>query len=122
MELVPIIALLVLGAVGFCLMLAAFVMVGRRGGWQQALRSDAHGHWPAPRRLMFAGALLCTAFGLGMFVPGVVPWWDYSSPYAGWGLGVTFGFGLGFGAGGLYWRTLLGGREPLRGGDRGPQP
>jgi len=36
------------GAVGRCLMLAAFVMVSRRSGWQQAMTADAAGHWPAP--------------------------------------------------------------------------
>jgi hypothetical protein len=121
MELVPIIAITAVGAVGFCLMLAAFVMVGRRGGWQQAMKPDARGHWPAPRLLMLVGAALGAAFGLLLFVPGVVPWWDYSSPSAAWGLGVVFGFGLGFGVGILSWRVLLARRGHARGADRGPQ-
>jgi hypothetical protein len=119
MEFVPIIAVTVVGAVGFCLMLAAFVMVGRRGGWQHALTPDARGRWPAPRLLMLVGAVLGAAFGLLLFVPGAVPWWDYSSPSAGWGRGVVFGFGLGFGSGILYGRVLLARREHARGAGRG---
>jgi hypothetical protein len=119
MELVPIIALVVAGTVGCCLMLAAFVMIGRRGGWQQAMKPDARGRWPAPRRLMLIGAVLGAAFSLALFVPGVVPWWDYSGPYAGWGYGVVFGFILGFGSGIFYWRVLLARREHASGVDRG---
>jgi hypothetical protein len=40
---------------------------------------------------MFAGALLGTLFGLLMFVPGVVPWWDYSSPLVTWLQGTVYG-------------------------------
>jgi multisubunit Na+/H+ antiporter MnhB subunit len=87
MELVPVIAIGAVGAVGFCLMLTAFVMVGRRGGWQQAMKPDARGHWPAPRLLMLIGALLGVVFALLLFIPGVIPWWDYSSPYRTWGDG-----------------------------------
>jgi hypothetical protein len=34
-----------------------------------------------------------------MFLPGVVPWWDYSSPNTTWGLGAIFGFLLGVSVG-----------------------
>lgn len=81
MELLPIIAVLTIAGVGFCLMLAAFIMVARRGGWQQAMPADAHGRWPLPRYLMLIGAFLGCLFPLLMSVPGVVPWWDYSQWY-----------------------------------------
>jgi hypothetical protein len=86
MKHIPIIALLAVGLVAFSLMLAAFTLVRRRGGWQAAMQSDAEGHWLLPRKLTFAGVLLGVLFGLLMFVPGVIPWWDY-----GWGHGVIFG-------------------------------
>src|SRR5262245_6304853 len=97
MELVPVIAIAAVGAVGFCLMLTAFVLVGRRGGWQLAMKADARGHWSAPRLLMLIGALLGIVFLLLLFVPGVIPWWDYSSPYGTWGMGVVFGIIIGCG-------------------------
>jgi multisubunit Na+/H+ antiporter MnhB subunit len=108
MKLVPVIVVGVIGAVGFVLMVAAFVMVARRGGWQQAMQPDARGHWPAPRQLMLVGALLGTVFGLLLTVPGVIPWWEFTSPYAGWGQGVVFGFIVGFGTGIVYCRALVG--------------
>jgi hypothetical protein len=121
MGLVPILAILAVGVVGFCLMLAAFVLVARRGGWQQAMKPDARGHWPAPRHLMFIGALLGVAFSLLLFLPGVVPWWDYSSPSAAWGQGVVFGFVVGLCVGALSWQVLLARREYPPGAHRGPQ-
>jgi hypothetical protein len=120
MELVPPIIMTAVGVIGLCLMLAAFVMVARRGGWQQAMKPDAGGHWPAPRLLMLIGALLGTAFALALFVPGVVPWWDYSSPYAAWGQGVVFGFLIGFGLTNFYWSKRLAKREQPSGADRAP--
>jgi hypothetical protein len=102
-------------------MLAAFGMVGRRGGWRQAMKPDAHGHWPAPRLLMLLGVLLCAAFGLALFVPGVVPWWDYSAPHAAWGQGVVFGCLVGVGLGAFCLRLLLARRERPSGIDQGPQ-
>jgi hypothetical protein len=36
---VPILTVLVLGFVGFCLMVAAFVMVAQQGGWMFAVAS-----------------------------------------------------------------------------------
>lgn len=81
MKHIPIIALLTIGLVGFSLMLAAFTLVRRRGGWQSAMKSDAGGHWLLPRKIMFAGASLGVLFVLLIFVPGMIPWWDY-----GWGV------------------------------------
>ncbi len=81
MELLPIIAVLATAGFGFCLMLAAFVMVAWRGGWQQAMQSDAQGRWPLPRYLMLIGASLGCLFPLLLSIPGMVPWWDYSQWY-----------------------------------------
>jgi len=90
MELIPTVVALAIGLVGFGLMIAAFVSVCQRGSWQQAMRPEAGGRWPPPRKLMVAGAALVWLFAALMFIPGVVPWWDYS-----WGHGVGFGFVLG---------------------------
>jgi hypothetical protein len=90
MQLIPTIAVLATAGMGFSLMVAAFMLVARRGGWQQAMQPDTDGHWPLPRKLMASGAGLGCLFAALMFVPGMVPWWDYS-----WGHGVVFGFFLG---------------------------
>jgi hypothetical protein len=83
-SIVPILTTIVVGFVGFCLMVAAFVMVGRQGGWRQAMRSEPDGRWSLPRRLMFAGALLGMVFGavvmLLFAIPGGIPW----NESAGW--------------------------------------
>lgn len=89
MEHVPFFVVLAIGCVGFVLMVAAFVLVARRGGWPRAMQADAEGRWPLPRKLMFAGASLGCLFGMLIFVPGVIPWWEYS-----WGHGAVFGFFL----------------------------
>jgi hypothetical protein len=120
MELVPVIVMTAVGVIGICLMLAAFVMADRRGDWQQAMKPDPRGHRPTPRLLLLIGALLGTAFALSVFVPGVVPWWDYSSPYAAWGQGVVFGFLIGFGLANFYWSKRLAKREQPSGADRAP--
>lgn len=70
-----------IGVIGFGLMTAAFVMIARRGGWQQAMQADSQGRWPLPRCLMVAGASLCWLFPVLTSIPGVVPWWDYSKWY-----------------------------------------
>jgi hypothetical protein len=90
MELIPIIVALAIALVGIGLMIAAFVAVVLRGSWQQAMQPDATGRWSLARKLMAAGAALGCVFAGLMFIPGVVPWWDYS-----WGHGVGFGFILG---------------------------
>jgi hypothetical protein len=77
-SLVAISAALVVGFVGVCLMVAAFVMVARQGGWREAMKSEPDGRWSLPRRLMFAGALLGIVFGvvvtLLFAIPGGIPW------------------------------------------------
>ena len=78
----PILTTIVVGFVGFCLMVAAFVMVGRQGGWRQAMRSEPDGRWSLSRRLMFAGALLGVVCGgavvILFLIPGGIPWSDSS--------------------------------------------
>jgi hypothetical protein len=74
----PILTVLVVGFVGFCLMVAAFVMVAQQGGWRQAMQSKPDGRWSLPRRLMFAGAFLGAFFGCAWvilsLIPGGIPW------------------------------------------------
>jgi hypothetical protein len=85
-----------LGAVGFAMMVAAFGLVAARGGWVRAMQSDAQGRWPLARWLMLAGAACGVLFGLSIFLPGVIPWWDYSSPSFNWTLGAVFAAGVAF--------------------------
>jgi hypothetical protein len=74
----PILAVILVGLVGLCLMAAAFVMVARQGGWRQAMRSGPAGRWTPQRRLMFAGASIGIAFWLAVailfLIPGGIPW------------------------------------------------
>jgi hypothetical protein len=56
------------GLVGFTLMIVAFVMVARHGGWTQAMQPDPQGRWPLPRRLMCAGAGLGFLFGVNCLI------------------------------------------------------
>ena len=76
----PILAAIAVGFVGFCLMVAAFVLVARQGGWKQAMRLEPDGRWSLPRRLMFAGALLGMVFAVAVnllfAIPGGIPWSD----------------------------------------------
>ena len=60
-----------LAAVGFCLLLAGFAMVVRRGGWRPALQPAAQGQWPLPRRFLLAGAALGALSGLLMILLGL---------------------------------------------------
>jgi len=67
------------GAIGLCLMLAAFVLVARRGGWKKAISEPANERrWPAQRVLMLAGAVLGVLFSAMLvilwLVPGGIPW------------------------------------------------
>jgi len=102
-------------AAGISLMLAAFALVLVWGGWQRAMHPDATGSWPLPRRLLLAGAALVMLFGLLLFVPGAVPYWDLSSPATPWLMGAIFGFSVST----LYHRIAqavrLGGRAETRG-------
>src|SRR5262245_32728930 len=85
---------LALGVVGFLLMLVAFALVAARGGWERAMQPNARGRWPLPRLLMLVGAALGALFGLLLFIPGTVPWWDLSSPGMPWFMGALFGFSV----------------------------
>jgi ABC-type antimicrobial peptide transport system permease subunit len=66
---------------------------------------------------MLAGALLGVVFALLLFVPGVIPWWNYSSPFGTWGLGVVFGFAIGCGVTSAYRGACLVRREHRRESD-----
>ena len=85
---VPILAAIVVGFVGCCLMVAAFVMAALQGGWRQAIRSEPDGRWSLPRRLMFGGAFLGMIWAVVVLllfaIPGGIPWIDDNSgwPYA----------------------------------------
>src|SRR6516165_7835560 len=98
MEIVPVIVIAVLAAVGFGLMLTGIVL-GVRHGPQPGLPPSAAASWPLWRRLFFAGAMLCMLSSMLLLCPFVVPWWDYSSTTQVWLQGVFVGFGLGI----LYW-------------------
>jgi hypothetical protein len=94
MEIIPVIAVLGLGAVGFFLMLTAFALSAAHDPRQPVVS------WPLPRRLLFAGAILAMLSCMLLMLPGVIPWWDYSDPMQVWIQGVFVGFALGI----LYWR------------------
>ena len=85
---VAILAAIVVGFVGFCLMVAAFIMIARQGGWRQAMQSEPDGRWSLARRFMFGGAFLGMVFGVVVLllfaIPGGIPWIDDNSgwPYA----------------------------------------
>jgi hypothetical protein len=66
MRLVAEVVVMAMAAVGFCLLVAGFAMVARRGGWLAAMQSTAEGRWSRPRRLLFAGAALGALSGLLM--------------------------------------------------------
>ena len=72
-------ALAAIGAVGFCMMIAAAVLIALQGGWKQAIQEPiAEGRWPMARRLLFIGAMLGGLFAVGIVVlsliPGGIPW------------------------------------------------
>ena len=79
-SIVPILSVSFLGIVGVSLMVAAFIMVARQGGWRQAMQSRPDGRWSLSRRLMFAGALLGMIFAVAVnllfAIPGGIPWSD----------------------------------------------
>jgi len=78
LSLIPVLIAVAIGVVGLGLMVAAFALVRRRGGWQSAMQPDAGGCWSAPRRLMYAGALLGVLFAILLtvlfIIPGGLPW------------------------------------------------
>lgn len=108
MEHVPIFLALGMGVFGFFLMVTALVMIGL-GGWQRAGQPGSGSRWQLPRRLFLVGAIFSFCFTFLFLMPGVVPWWDYSSPWTNWLNGVFCGFALGI----LYWRMVWG--APMRG-------
>lgn len=74
------VTLLVVGAAGFCLMMAAFVVIARQG-WKQAIQQPiVEGRWTPARRLMLVGAALAATFAIGIAilasVPGGIPWFN----------------------------------------------
>ena len=71
MRLLAEVAVMAMAAAGFCLLLAGFAMVVRRGGWQAAMQSTTEGKWPLPRRLLFAGAALGVLSALLMVFLGL---------------------------------------------------
>jgi hypothetical protein len=71
MRLLAEVVVMAVAATGFCLLLAGFVMVARRGGWPAAMRSTAEGRWSLPRRLLLAGAALGALSGLLMVFLGL---------------------------------------------------
>jgi hypothetical protein len=79
---VPILAAIVMGFVGLCLIVAAFIMLALEGGWRQAMRTAPADRWSLPRRLMFAGAFFSIVFSLAVailfLIPGGIPWMDGS--------------------------------------------
>ena len=73
----PSLSAAAIGLVGFCLMTAAFVMISRQGGWNNAMQADPQGKWPLPKRLMVVGAGLGALFGILVIlslIPGGFPW------------------------------------------------
>jgi hypothetical protein len=86
---VAIWAAIAVGFIGFCLMMAAFVLVGRQGGWSPAMQSEPHGRWSLARRLLFAGACLgaifCGTVLILFLIPGGIPWREGSD----WGNGIA---------------------------------
>lgn len=82
---VPILTVVAVGVVGFCLMVAAFIMAAREGGAKPATQGP-EARPSLPRRLMFAGASLGVVFGLAMgilfLIPGGIPWMEGSD----WGV------------------------------------
>jgi hypothetical protein len=79
---VPILAAIVVGFLGFCLMVVAFVLVALQGGWRQAMQSEPDGRGSLARRLMFAGAFFGIVFSMAVailfLIPGGIPWMDGS--------------------------------------------
>ena len=76
--LLPILTATAIGFVGFCLMIAAFVMIAQQGGWKPAMQPNLQGSWSLPRRLMLVGASLSVLFSalisLLFVIPGGIPW------------------------------------------------
>lgn len=77
--LIVVIVLAAIGATGVGLMVAAFVLIARQGGWNRAIQQPiAERRWPLARWLMPIGAGLGLVMGLGLvilrLIPGGIPW------------------------------------------------
>ena len=78
---IAIIIDILIGAAGFCMMIIAFILVARHGGWKAGMAEPIKNkRWPLQRRLMVAGAALSALFFVILFVlgqiPGGIPWID----------------------------------------------
>jgi hypothetical protein len=71
MRLLAEVLVMALAAAGFCLLLAAFALIVRRGGWRPAPQPGAQGPWPLPRRFLLAGAVLGALSGVLMILLGL---------------------------------------------------
>ena len=71
MRLLAEVMVMAIAAVGFCLLLAGFALVVRRGGWRPALHPAAQGQRPLPRRFLLAGAALGALSGVLMILLGL---------------------------------------------------
>ncbi len=65
------------GLIGFSLLTAAFVMIKRRGGWQQAMRPAPDGQWSSAMRLMTTGVAISGLCLSVMFISFAVPGASY---------------------------------------------
>jgi hypothetical protein len=71
MRLLAEVVVMAIAAIGFCLLLAGFALIVRRGGWRPALQPLPQGQWPLPRRFLLAGAALGALSGVLMFLLGL---------------------------------------------------
>jgi hypothetical protein len=67
-EYLPVILIGLLAVPGLLLMLAAFLIIAIKGGWNKAMQSDSEGRWPRARKLMLAGASLAFLSAVAMLV------------------------------------------------------
>ncbi len=67
-------SLAAVGAVGVFLMLVAFVLIARQGGWQKAIQQPiAEGRWPLTRRLLLVGPILGMFSMVGLIILRMIP-------------------------------------------------
>jgi len=77
MDIILLLVLAAIGLVGFGLMMAAFILVARAGGWEPAMWPTPHIPWPLPKRLMIIGAWLGVVYSVAIVVLsliGALPW------------------------------------------------
>ena len=87
---VVIMVVCISGLIGYGLMTAAFVMIKRRGGWQQAMQPAPDGQWSSARRLMTTGAAISGLCLSVMFISFAVPGASYLGQL-GLACSVTYG-------------------------------